>query len=231
MSDWPELERRLTDSAHRRYGRRWLAWLRLALVPVVGVLAAITLIALLRTPASDERAVTPADERAVPTPAVGDSARDSDRPTGPGLHSVGLDAAAYGDVTMQSGRGEPSDVRRSPAVHRGLDQPGRERRVQRQGHGADPAAERGADHARPDRSSDRPGRSGHRHAPTGPSTADRSSGDDRGRGRQGPGRENARARRKDQTLLFPALFTNGSIASRALRDTAREPACQTGVRP
>jgi hypothetical protein len=37
------------------------------------------------------------------------------------------------------------------------------------------------------------------------------------------------APKDNKTLRFPALFANGSIASRAVRDTARDPACQTGA--
>ena len=68
--------------------------------------------------------------------------RDPNEPTGPGLHGTGLDATSYGSVTLQPGDVEPPDLRRGPAVHRRLHQPGRERRVQRQGHAADPAPER-----------------------------------------------------------------------------------------
>ena len=103
MTDWPELERRLTDSARSRSSRRWRAWTRLALVPIAAGLVTIALVALMRTPtASDERTVAPPDER-VTTPTVVDGGHDPNEPTAPGLHGTELDAAAYGDKTLQAG--------------------------------------------------------------------------------------------------------------------------------
>lgn len=91
MSDWPELERRLLGSAKQRADRRWRTWSRLALVPVAGALIAVALVLVLRAPASDERSIVPADERAV------------EEPTGPGRHGTALTSAAYGDTTLDPG--------------------------------------------------------------------------------------------------------------------------------
>ncbi len=258
MSDWPELERRLTDSAHRRFGRRWRAWIRLALVPVVGVLAAITLMALLRTPASDERAVTPADERALATPAVGDSARDPDEPTGPGLHDTGLDAAAYGDVTMQPGAANRltyAEARHFTVV---LTNEGENDEfnvkvtVRIRPQGGDPitlnqtvAAIAQGDRVTATLPLDRqppigqavtievevakvPGEKARTYDSE---TTDQAppAGSDAAQFEafcaENPG---ACVPKDNNTLRFPALFANGSIASRAVRDTAHDPACQTG---
>jgi hypothetical protein len=57
------------------------------------------LVALFGAPGqSDERAVVPADERALSTPGVGDTHRD---PTPPGLHGTRLDAVTYGGQSLQ----------------------------------------------------------------------------------------------------------------------------------
>lgn len=64
MSDWPQLEQRLLDSARARSRRRRMPRLRL-LVPLVASLAiAVIVVVASRSPQSG---VVPADERAVPT--------------------------------------------------------------------------------------------------------------------------------------------------------------------
>lgn len=104
MSDWPELERRLLESARHRSGRRWRSWARLTLVPTVVTLAAVALVALLRSPdPSDERSVRPGDERAATATVAGDSHRNPAEPTGPGRHGTRLDALAYGNRTLLPG--------------------------------------------------------------------------------------------------------------------------------
>lgn len=96
MSDWPELERRLVDSARKRSGRRWAAWGRRVLIPVAVACAALASIALLGSRgASDERSVT--------APGVGGTRSDPADPTGPGVHGTRLDSVAYGDETLRPG--------------------------------------------------------------------------------------------------------------------------------
>jgi hypothetical protein len=63
MSDWPQLERRLDDSARRRYGRRRWTLRRLVPVPVLAAAAVAAFFVLQSSPAG----TVPDDERAVPT--------------------------------------------------------------------------------------------------------------------------------------------------------------------
>jgi hypothetical protein len=65
MSDWPELERRLNDSARRRYGRQRWTLRRFAPVPLLVAAAVAAFFVLSSGPAS----TVPNDERAVPTQA------------------------------------------------------------------------------------------------------------------------------------------------------------------
>ena len=105
--------------------------------------------------------------------------RDKNQPTGPGLHGTGLNATSYGNVTLQPAASNRLDLRQGPAVHRRVHQPGRQRRVQRQGHAARSqlASGRLADHAQQDRPAGRQGREGDRRAPAQPRTAARRGGE------------------------------------------------------
>jgi hypothetical protein len=102
MSDWPELERRLLESARKRSRYRRRSWARFVLVPIAVTLAAVTLVTAVRSSSpSDERAAVPPVESAVATAGVGDDHRNSARPTAPGVHGTRLDAVSYDGTSLQ----------------------------------------------------------------------------------------------------------------------------------
>jgi hypothetical protein len=73
MSEWPQLEQRLVDSAARQRRRRWRARRLLVLAPLAGVAAAAVTLTVVSAQDRPER--VPADERGVSTPAPVPTAR------------------------------------------------------------------------------------------------------------------------------------------------------------
>ena len=78
--------------------------------------------------------------------------RDSNEPTGPGLHGTNIDSVAYGDTTLQPGHAQPADLRGGLHLRGQVHQRRRQRRVRRQGDGPHRGRQRQAGHARPTRS-------------------------------------------------------------------------------
>ena len=62
--------------------------------------------------------------------------------TGPGLHGTGLNATVYGNVTLSPTASNRLTYVKGQAFQVVVHQPGRQRRVQRQGHAEDRARER-----------------------------------------------------------------------------------------
>ena len=108
------------------------------------------------------RRTWPASSASSSPPARHGDGAPAEEPTGPGLHGTGLDATSA-TATSRCRRGASNRltyVKGQPftvVVH----QPGRQRRVRRQGHAEDRSASgRLADHAQQDRPADRQGREG-----------------------------------------------------------------------
>ena len=115
-----------------------------------------------------------------------DEQEPADRP-GPARHGAQRHLLRQRDPA--AGRDEPADLREGPAVHGLLHQPGRQRRVQRQGHAEARPRHGFADHHQQDRAEGGQGREGNGRAPAQQPAAAGHRGDrQRDRGRR-PGRD------------------------------------------